>query len=311
MEDKIVAYLQGELAEAECEKVREWRSATDENASTFLEVKIAWLASMNSSSSKLMEARSKVLSRIGDISENPQETRSTSKFPWLAAAAVAILLIATFLLFQSDSGELNYTKIQLSDGSKIYLHGDAEILNDDYSEQNRIVEIDGKAFFEVKKMKDSPFIVLTKKAKIEVLGTSFSVNSQAQLVEVQVQEGVVEVTRNDIATPVAVKLEKGEEVMVAEGNRGIVKRNISNENAFSWKTGDITLKRRKLGEVASLLDEVYGVTVSFENQALKNCFLSAKFRSKNVKEVLEIIKRTFDIDYERKGKEIVLTGTGC
>jgi ferric-dicitrate binding protein FerR (iron transport regulator) len=62
--------------------------------------------------------------------------------------------------------------------------------------QTRVVELDGEAYFEVEKMRDKPFVVVTNKEKVEVLGTHFNVYSfpGEQESKVSLLEGKVKVS---------------------------------------------------------------------------------------------------------------------
>ena len=68
--------------------------------------------------------------------------------------------------------------IELEDGSIVYLNSDSKLKYPSiFCGKERIVELEGEAYFKVKKDKKHPFIVKTRGINIRVLGTSFNVNS--------------------------------------------------------------------------------------------------------------------------------------
>lgn len=92
------------------------------------------------------------------------------------------------------SSEDNFEIVELPDGSIAYLNNDSSIEFDRNFDQ-RIVKQDGEVFFDVRKG-DSPFIVKTELGEIRVLGTKFNVRSDNNELEVEVQEGTVELKIN-------------------------------------------------------------------------------------------------------------------
>ena len=92
------------------------------------------------------------------------------------------------------SSEDNFEIVELPDGSIAYLNNDSSIEFDRNFDQ-RIVKQDGEVFFDVRKG-ESPFIVKTGLGEIRVLGTKFNVRSDKDELEVEVQEGTVELKIN-------------------------------------------------------------------------------------------------------------------
>ncbi|HET8859353.1 FecR family protein [Marivirga sp.] len=103
-------------------------------------------------------------------------------------------LIAFFALFSSCSKEKistadNYEVVELPDGSIIFLNHYSEL---EYIEafNQRKVAISGECYFSVETA-DKPFTVIGKLGEVEVLGTEFSVKSNTEDMEVEVEEGSV------------------------------------------------------------------------------------------------------------------------
>ncbi len=84
----------------------------------------------------------------------------------------------------------NFEVVILPDGSWAYLNNESSIEYDKIFNE-RVVQTEGEVFFSVKKGK-SPFVVKTELGEIQVLGTKFNVKSSYKELEVEVEEGIVE-----------------------------------------------------------------------------------------------------------------------
>ncbi len=126
---------------------------------------------------------------------------------YIAAAAVIIMFLGTGIYLSKDSlntdvsiaGNVieNTTSkmkvVFLPDGSKVELSPDSKIEYAGNFSINRKIEIEGQAYFKVKKDKNHPFQVFCKETTTTVLGTSFTVNGQVEKeVIVELFEGSVQ-----------------------------------------------------------------------------------------------------------------------
>ena len=68
----------------------------------------------------------------------------------------------------------------LSDGTKVHLNAESQLTYPVcFSNEQRIVQIEGEAYFDVAPDKEHPFIVQTPHTSIRVTGTSFNVRAYA------------------------------------------------------------------------------------------------------------------------------------
>lgn len=87
--------------------------------------------------------------------------------------------------------------LTLSDGTQIWLNGESSLRYPvNFTTEKRIVTLTGQAYFEVSKDEEHPFIVITQNMNIEVIGTSFDVNSypDSELNTMTLVTGKVKVT---------------------------------------------------------------------------------------------------------------------
>lgn len=125
----------------------------------------------------------------------------------LAASFVLVIATALYLSFHRLPSETtryaNATEtekyIVLPDSSTITLYPGAQLaFRYARNQQERQVELEGKAFFQVKKQHGHPFKIKTPYLKVEVLGTSFLVNAEKiEQAGVFVESGKVKVSTED------------------------------------------------------------------------------------------------------------------
>lgn len=124
----------------------------------------------------------------------------------IAAIVILTIITTTYFLQQSFRDEVMNTvtvpqgqrvHLTLSDGTKVWLNAKTKM---EYPQSfkvsdQRIVKVDGEAYFEVSKNKEKPFIVKTTKGDVEVLGTKFYISAYAttDVFETSLIEGKVKV----------------------------------------------------------------------------------------------------------------------
>lgn len=317
MEEILGKYFAGEASEVEINQVNEWRSATETNSKAFFEYKKIWLATTPKEAPDQA-----LLDEILEEDEAPFEVVPlwNQKLFRIAAALVVALGLVFLLLKNSQQPEYDQvvtevTEYTLPDGSVATLQKGASISIGDFKDV-RSVSLIGKAFFEVKKNDQKPFMVTTSGAVVKALGTSFVVHAPEGLneAEVMVSSGKVSFAQNPKVfgkKAMKISLEQGEMGVIKSGEQGIRKQKIMDANYLAWKTKMLSFKKTSLADVSKTIEDVYGVSVEFEHPALRKCSLTAKFKDKSVDEVIEIIAKTFGITYVREGNKVLLRGETC
>ena len=325
MEELLGKYFSNEVTVQEAEKVRRWRAENAENARFFFEAKSAWHAATS------YVAPTGVLDTILNdhaktvVLDQKSLRKEKSNNSWLGiAAAIALLIVAGlagwFVFDNNHTVALPDTppmaaSVLLDDGSILMLYQGTSYEVIEISRERRVVKVSGKAYFDVLRDTDRPFVIYANDAMIEVLGTSFSIDTDTYLgTEVIVESGRVAVSHNPeifSGPSEEVLLVKGEKGIVINSEEAITKQKIADDNYLAWSNGLISFKQDNLKEVARLLEEVYGLEVEFRNEALLNCQLTAKFKKKSAEEIIQIISSTFDITHRITNNRVVFSGKGC
>jgi ferric-dicitrate binding protein FerR (iron transport regulator) len=307
MEEVLAKYFTGDANKDEISLIESWRSESDSNAKAFLEAKSVWL-----DTEPEISAPQEVLDNILNEPVGKQVLFMMQSWVKYASAAVLVLAISLLFVLNQNGADPTYTSKKLNDGSKIALHGESTLEVLTFDEKIREVKVSGKAYFDIERDESRPFIIHTDNAKVEVLGTSFIVDTYNSKTEVCVESGLVELSKMiNGSNKVAVTLMKGEMGLVSNANKGIIKKNNNNLNYLAWKTKVISFNESSMQEVKSVIEDVYGIEMKFENPAFKDCKLTAKFNKKKPKDAIEIIARTFGVDFEYSNGTAILKGKGC
>lgn len=305
MEEVLAKYFSNEASNDEITFVNNWKMESETNAKEFFDSKIIWL-----STQQIDRSSQDILDNI--LGEEPKQKQVFwNNTIFRIGVAASIVAVLSFVFLFSEDTNLNFTNESFEDGSLVSLHDNStfEILN--FNESVREIKITGKAYFDIERDENRPFIIHTENAIVRVLGTSFIVDTYKEKTEVSVESGLVELIKSGSDENVSVKLEKGEMGLVTRNNIGIIKGTNENLNYLAWKTKVLTFNNSTMIDVANTLEDVYGISVDIENQDFKNCRLTAKFNKKRAKDALEIIARTFNVEFELSKGKAILKGKGC
>lgn len=194
--------------------------------------------------------------------------------------------------------------IVLADGTKVFLNAVSSIkYPTQFNGDQRIVELEGEAYFEVAKNKSKPFLVKSANQTIEVLGTHFNVhayNNEA-VVKTTLLEGSVAVSsRNQKAT-----LKPGQQSSVSDSSNKIAVKEVDTEAAIAWKNGRFKFDNADLKSVMKQLERWYGIKVEYRGDVSDVRFNGGTFRNKNLSEVLKVLELS-NIKFKVEGKTIIV-----
>ncbi|WP_158640498.1 FecR family protein [Anseongella ginsenosidimutans] len=242
--------------------------------------------------------------------------RSTGRFFWgIAAAFAGILLLAgaayRLLIYKpmvthaTVYGEI--ATIVLPDSSTVVLNGNSQIsFGREWDQGVREVWIEGEAFFSVRHTHDDRKLVVhsSEQLDVEVLGTEFNVYDRPHATRVVLNSGKVKLNiRKDNETPRQVDMRPGELVELDE-NLKYEKRDVNPELYTSWITGKVVLDNTSFREIALLLEETYGLSVTVPDTALYNERFSGAVPSENVEALLKALALSFNLSIKTNGNNV-------
>lgn len=196
-------------------------------------------------------------------------------------------------------------QIALADGTKVWLNADTRLrYPNKFTDEQRVVELDGEAYFEVAKVAGRPFIVVTTKEKVEVLGTHFNVYSFPKEKESKVSllEGKVKVSVPAGKTRL---LQPGEQASV-QGEELSVQQ-VPVDESIAWKNDEFMFNNEPLGTALAQVARWYDIDIEIDPSVAKMKLWGSVSRLDNFDKVLKIIKMTDDkIKVQIEGRRVRL-----
>lgn len=237
--------------------------------------------------------KEKVFSAIKNhISKKNKSTiRILPKWSYGIAATLVVLLGVYFFFDSATTYTTNHGEqitVELLDGSEVILNSKSilKFKKSDW-ETNRIVSLDGEAFFKVKKGSD--FIVETTSGKVKVLGTQFNISTQKDFFEVICHEGKVKAIDNNNE----VTLTKGKAFRVANN---IVENWDTETTEPSWLSGETTFTNTPLRQVIFSLENQFNITFNKE-KIDQNQRFTGSYNHNNIQLALKTIFVPMEISY--------------
>lgn len=187
--------------------------------------------------------------------------------------------------------------IFLPDGSIAVLTPGSELqFNDaDFGKKERVVKLDGEAFFDIRHDPAHPFIVQTATITTRVLGTSFNVRTfrDHRQAEVVVTRGLVAVSGVNDARSYG-NVAPGEALVIDLETKTARKQGIDHNSAI-WRQHLVVFNNITMETAARMLEERFSVAIQFEHEMLKHCepFTAAFYPSDDLDDVLTAIMKLY------------------
>jgi len=209
-------------------------------------------------------------SNLKTVARNPQSAaRKPQIVRWLSYAAAACIAGLLFFYLQDPStmveiGKGEHLAYTLPDASTIQLNADSKISFKEKSwSKERIVKLEGEAFFEVKK--GQTFKVITPLGEVEVLGTSFNVNTRNGSLVVDCQTGKVRVSAKGdqkILTP-------GQGTRLNKEQTELVDTYTSNINQrIGWRRNQFHFDNTNFRQVVEEMERQYDTSIQVLDKEL-------------------------------------------
>jgi len=197
-------------------------------------------------------------------------------------------------------------EVRLPDGSVVWLNAASSLTYPiAFSKgKKRIVELKGEAYFEVAKDKLHPFVVRTTKQDVEVLGTSFNVNSYTD--EVAVKTTLLEGSVKVIPTDLSAKDLMPDEQAVLLNNEFTIKK-VDASEAIDWKNGYFMFNNERQESIMKKIARWYNVKVEYADPRAKDVtYYGSISKFENVSKVLRKFEKTGEVRFEVEGNKIIV-----
>lgn len=316
--DLMSRYLSGNTDAAEQAELEQWVLADPANKKQFIAFKKAWMLSgmQNQQEANVDAMWNSTARQLFPEANVRQLPARQSRSRWLKiAAAVVVLIVSTALIyrhFQSPppffAETTNVTMpYDLSDGTRVTLNKSSSLrFLAENEEGEREVQLTGDAFFDVARDESAPFVIETQNVEVEVLGTSFYVDSRVSqsAIQVIVESGQVAVRAGDQE----VILNRDEQAVYDKNTNHLIKQTNEDEHYLALKSGELVFEATPMETAVFALSRYFNTNIVIGEEALKACPLTSTFKNKSLSAVLRILESSFGIQSAQQGDDIVLTG---
>jgi ferric-dicitrate binding protein FerR (iron transport regulator) len=302
--DKNILYgfFNGTASHHEEIQVRKWMEASDENRRIFLKER------------RLFDM---LLLNVRESAGHKTAARRTRIIPFLKEAAkVAAVAIITLTVCYSYFLHREYTdvsamqtvsvpagqrvNITLPDGTNVWLNARSKLAYPaPFDRDERVMTLDGEAYFEVAKDEKRPFSVQTAKGVIEVLGTHFNVDAYAS-------GSVFETTLMSGSLKVRLNSDPDDGIVLTPDNKATLKEgklqveHVNDYTRYRWREGLICFSNASFIDIMHDFEKYYGISVRVKNTKVTRYSYTGKFRyTDGVDYALRVLQKDLRFTYRR------------
>lgn len=193
-------------------------------------------------------------------------------------------------------------KLELKDGTVVWLNSSSTLsFPEEFAKEERKVELDGEAYFEVAKDADRPFRISVKGATIEVLGTSFNVNAYTDEVNTSLVEGSVRIISDDIVK----YLIPGEGAVIKDNDIKIGLTDLPKNTA--WQRDEFYFDGSNLQDIIEQLARWYNVDfVNSEVLTGTSTYHGSISRNSKLSTALKVLALATQREFEIDGRKVII-----
>lgn len=265
-----------------------------------------WLSSLDPGSQKaeLILADGQVL----NLEDNKEESQIEEKDGTLIQNTGSSLVYD--VTAKTENVEITYNslvvprggeyQLMLEDGTKVWVNSETRLrYPTKFSESERIVLLEGEAYFEVSKDRNRPFIVKTQGVDVRVLGTAFNVSSYLddEAIKTTLVEGSVIVMDSDDQIK-NVLLKPGYQAVYSKENKDLDSKKVNVDLYTSWKDGRFVFDKSNLDDIMGRVSRWYDVKVFYQNEDVNDIrFTGTLRRYESLDRLLSIIEKTNEVRF--------------
>lgn len=322
-------YLKGQCTPEEEASLEEWYNSFQDDTDYLSFVSVEEKNELKN------RIRNRIESNINSVKYIKPKKRNTLTYLACTISGVAATLIVGLILIRPGKIQAKSIKLitvtnntknifeqVLSDGSHVWMMPGAKIKYAQiFTGNKREITLSGESFFEVTKNPAKPFIVYSGNLVTKVWGTSFRVRDSGELpyADVTVLTGKVSVKllhpdalHNYSATPSLkeVMIYPNQQVSYAK-KQHLFKEQLKPqmEGLSIWKKENLSFDNKPVKDVIPVLNKAFDINISTAGQKIDSYLLSADFNGLNFPEIMEMIHKALNVNYEISGKDVIIKET--
>lgn len=245
------------------------------------------------SSTHLLRAAAAVLIVIGAV------------YVWRSMRTGPGPALAEAVTYRTAVGQLD--TLALPDGAVAILGPLSELTVPADFEATRTVELTGAGLFDVVHEEERPFTVRAGGRTIRDMGTTFTVRTHDEGVEVAVASGFVQVDGVDARE--VVDLRAGDRAEIRADGRAAIERGVVTDRDLAWTRGRLVFDNATVARVADELRRWYGIELRWSDPATAQRRITATFQDEDATQVLDVIGAILGASIERGNGTAVIQST--
>ncbi len=304
----LYRFFQGKTTLQEETEIREWTEESPEHFQTLVDERKIFDAMI------LLTDEKQVFSSHQTIFRKDWFRELTK-----AAAIIAVVLLSVVVYHHyQDKNDISASVMQkitvpsgqrisldLPDGTVVWLNSRSTITYAPvaFTKNERKIQLDGEAYFEVVSDKKRPFTVETTNGKIEVLGTKFYVEAYADnnAFETALIEGSVKLTRGKNQ----LYLKPNQMAYLVDDQLTV--SNIKDYSVYRWTEGLICFTDETFPNIMKKFEMYYGVSIQIDNKKVENYRCTGKFRqSDGILYALRVLQKDVRFNFERDEENAII-----
>lgn len=215
-------------------------------------------------------------------------------------------------------------QLELADGSRVWLNASSSIrFPETFNGPERIVEMTGEAYFEIRKNVASPFKVIVRdgeagsgRTEVKVLGTHFNVNaySEEEYLCATLLEGSIELSTSKDSTDSIQAGKKNQGIMLMPGQQARVNRqshsisiknDLEADDAIAWKNGRTLFKNASVPEIMRMISRWYDVDIVYQGTPPQKNITGGISRNASLGELSKVLTLN-GVQFTIEGKKIIV-----
>ncbi|MBN2612001.1 MAG: FecR family protein [Bacteroidales bacterium] len=358
--DLIIKFLTKEISEAELNTLNQWIEEHEQNRDIFLKLKQTWLNAGNIPASQppnVYQSLDNLWNKIHEKQEHHNKKRNFY-FRYRKHIAIAASWMLFFILgsvFSDILSKNNATasrasntqteiiaplgskcKVMLPDNTEVWLNAGSRIYYDiTYQTTQRLVHLEGEAYFSVARQEDCPFRVQTSDLMVTALGTKFNVKAypEEETITTTLEEGKIDVKLlsgkrkaeqivlkpNDnivfYRSDYSIKFDGSDENIVSgrvsdksgSQHKVEIKSDVNTELYTSWKEDRWIFLGEPLPSLAAKLERRFNMRIVFAEELLRNYKFSGTIENETIEQILQALRLTAPLKYTIEKNTVVLS----
>lgn len=238
------------------------------------------------------------------------------KITRIAAVLIPLFIFAGgYLYYASTTNKLIEVSVAYGDRKHLVLPDSSEIwLNagtvfkypKDFAQKERLVYLNGEAYFTVKRDAARPFIVKASQMSVKVLGTSFNVKAYPddERISTTLTSGKVEVNTPSQSPRI---LRPNEQLTYNRKTSQLSLAEIPADNTDSWVAGKLIFTNASFPEIRQTLERRYNVVINNRIPLSETTRYTVRFlQNEGIEDVLNVLGDIIGFGYRKNGTNIEL-----